>query len=342
MEERPRQGKLRAGPLWHPTSARTAGWPGTASSAGRAPATGSTGSGWEGGYRWASVRARWRYGLAMSASRYIPGPSIRGSDSSCQASGRVCRQETTVPGGRRWRYRSPWARWSVAPWTPTNWPPWEAHDDRPGAGQAAPGEPGPQAGRGGAGQYPGRGRQQATHLSREAGATAGRRGGGPRRERYLSTRIKMAHFPFQRTLEQLDFSFQPSVDERQIKELANLAFVAEATNILMLGPPGVGKTHLAVALAKNAIERGYGAYFVRAYELMEDRRGPGPSTTWTGGCGSAWRPRCWWWTSSAFGPTTGRPPPPSSRWCQPGTNGAAPSSRPTRASASGANSSATR
>ena len=93
-----------------------------------------------------------------------------------------------------------------------------------------------------------------------------------RRERYLSTRTKMAHFPFQRTLEQFDFSFQPSIDERQVKELAGLAFVAEATNILMLGPPGVGKTHLAVALGKKAIEQGYGAYFVRAYELMEDRR----------------------------------------------------------------------
>ena len=76
----------------------------------------------------------------------------------------------------------------------------------------------------------------------------------------------MAHLPFQRTLEQFDFAFQPSIDERQVKELANLAFVSEATNILLLGPPGVGKTHLAIALALKAIEKGQGAYFVRAYD----------------------------------------------------------------------------
>ena len=93
-----------------------------------------------------------------------------------------------------------------------------------------------------------------------------------RRERYLSTRTRLAHLPFQRTLEQFDFTFQPSIDERQIKELANLSFVAEATNLLLLGPPGVGKTHLAVALALRAIEKGQGAYFVRAYDLMEDLR----------------------------------------------------------------------
>ena len=93
-----------------------------------------------------------------------------------------------------------------------------------------------------------------------------------RRERYLTTRTRMAKLPFQRTLDDFDFSFQPSIDERQMKELATLAFVSEATNILLLGPPGVGKTHLAVALALKSIENGQGAYFVRAYDLMEDLR----------------------------------------------------------------------
>ena len=146
-----------------------------------------------------------------------------------------------------------------------------------------------------------------------------------RRERYLSTRTKLAHLPFQRTLEQFDFAFQPSIDERHVRELAGLAFVAEAANILLLGPPGVGKTHLAVALALRAIENGQGAYFVRAYDLMEDLRKARIEHNLDRRSGSTCRPRCWWWTSSASGPTTGRRPPHSSRWCRPGTSGAASS-----------------
>ena len=93
-----------------------------------------------------------------------------------------------------------------------------------------------------------------------------------RRERYLRTRTRLAHLPYYRTLEQFDFQFQPSIDRRQVLELASLSFIADGTNVLLLGPPGVGKTHLAVALGIKAIEHGYGVYFARAHDLLEDLR----------------------------------------------------------------------
>lgn len=93
-----------------------------------------------------------------------------------------------------------------------------------------------------------------------------------RRDRYLKARMRLAHLPFQKTLQDFDFSFQPSIDERQIRELATLTFVAESSNVLFLGPPGVGKSHLAVALAIEAIHQGIGAYFVSARHMVEDLR----------------------------------------------------------------------
>ena len=79
-----------------------------------------------------------------------------------------------------------------------------------------------------------------------------------RRERYLVARTRLAHLPFHKTLEEFEFGFQPTIDEGQVRSLGNLAFVAEAANVILLGPPGVGKTHLAVALGLKAIQNGYG------------------------------------------------------------------------------------
>ncbi len=91
-----------------------------------------------------------------------------------------------------------------------------------------------------------------------------------RRQRYLKTRLQLAHLPYVKTFEQFDFSFQPSIDERQIRELRTLRFVHEASNVILLGPPGVGKTHLAVALAESAIRSGQAAYFMTAHDLVDD------------------------------------------------------------------------
>jgi len=91
-----------------------------------------------------------------------------------------------------------------------------------------------------------------------------------RRQRYLKTRLQLAHLPYVKTFEQFDFGFQPSIDERQIRELRTLRFVHDASNVIFLGPPGVGKTHLAVALAEAAIRAGQAAYFMTAHDLVDD------------------------------------------------------------------------
>lgn len=91
-----------------------------------------------------------------------------------------------------------------------------------------------------------------------------------RRDRYLRTRMRLAHLPAVKTLEQFDFGFQPSLDERQIRELQTLRFVHDASNVVLLGPPGVGKTHLAIGLAVEAVRSGYGAYFITAHDLVSD------------------------------------------------------------------------
>jgi len=90
------------------------------------------------------------------------------------------------------------------------------------------------------------------------------------RDRLLQSRLRQAKLPFVKTLEQFDFAFQPSIEERQIRELRTLRFVHEAANVLFLGPPGVGKTHLAVGLAVEAVRSGFSTLFVTAHDLVTD------------------------------------------------------------------------
>jgi len=90
-----------------------------------------------------------------------------------------------------------------------------------------------------------------------------------RYERDVTMKSKLAHFPFLKTLEQFDFAFQPSINERQVRELATLRFVANGENVLLLGPPGVGKTHLAIGLGMAAIAQTISVYFITVIDLIE-------------------------------------------------------------------------
>lgn len=89
-----------------------------------------------------------------------------------------------------------------------------------------------------------------------------------RYQRGIETRLRQARLPWLKTLEQFDFDFQPSLDRRQVRELAGLSFVERAHNVVILGPPGVGKTHLSVALGFKAVEAGYSVLFLTLETLM--------------------------------------------------------------------------
>ena len=80
--------------------------------------------------------------------------------------------------------------------------------------------------------------------------------------------IQIAHFPSVRTLDDFDFKFQPSVDQKLVKELATGRFVATAENVLIFGPPGVGKTHLAIGLGRAVVEAGHSVLFTTAANLI--------------------------------------------------------------------------
>lgn len=89
-----------------------------------------------------------------------------------------------------------------------------------------------------------------------------------RYQRGIEARLKQARFPWLKTLDQFDFDFQPSLDRRQVRELSGMSFVERAHNVVILGPPGVGKTHLAIALGVKAVEAGYSVLFLTLETLM--------------------------------------------------------------------------
>lgn len=84
----------------------------------------------------------------------------------------------------------------------------------------------------------------------------------------VEARLRAARLPHVKTLEQFNFGFQPSLDRRVVRELAGLAFLERAENVILLGPPGVGKTHLAIALAVKSDEAGHRALFLTLEEPL--------------------------------------------------------------------------
>jgi DNA replication protein DnaC len=90
-----------------------------------------------------------------------------------------------------------------------------------------------------------------------------------RDRRAAERRMTAARLPTIKTLEAFDFAFQPDLSERLLWELADLSFVQTATNVIFLGPPGVGKTHLSLALTVKALAAGYSALFTTLTHLAE-------------------------------------------------------------------------
>lgn len=91
-----------------------------------------------------------------------------------------------------------------------------------------------------------------------------------REERRIRTSLRLSGLPTGQTIGNFDFSFQPSVQRNRIETLGTCAWIREGYNLLLQGPPGVGKTHLAVALGVRAVENGFSVTFFRLEDLLAD------------------------------------------------------------------------
>lgn len=85
----------------------------------------------------------------------------------------------------------------------------------------------------------------------------------------LDKRMKKAKLPYMKTIHEFDFSFQPSISEQRVKETCTCRYIANGENRMILGPPGVGKTHLAIGFGLEALAKGHHVLFMTADELGE-------------------------------------------------------------------------
>jgi DNA replication protein DnaC len=88
-------------------------------------------------------------------------------------------------------------------------------------------------------------------------------------QKRLDRALTVSGLPFIKTLDDFDFAFQPSLDRRQVNALFDLTFIARKENVVLLGPPGVGKTHLAVALVVKACQAGQTIFFTTMADLID-------------------------------------------------------------------------
>ena len=93
-----------------------------------------------------------------------------------------------------------------------------------------------------------------------------------RHDRRVETNLKFAGLPYRMRLEDFDFDAQPSIDPQLVGRLSTLRFLEEGTNVLLLGPPGVGKTALAVGLGLRAVEAGHRIFFIACHDLVTRHR----------------------------------------------------------------------
>jgi len=88
-------------------------------------------------------------------------------------------------------------------------------------------------------------------------------------QRRVETTLKISGLPFIKTIDEFDFTFQPGLDRQKVMSLFDLRFIRDKGNVIFLGPPGVGKTHLAVALAVKACQSGMSIYFTTMEDLIK-------------------------------------------------------------------------
>ena len=162
-------------------------------------------------------------------------------------------------------------------------------------------------------------------------------------EKRVAANLKLSGIPVKKPLEDFDYEANPSIPKASIENLATLRFLQDGENVLLLGPTGVGKTHLAIGLTLKAIEQGYRAYFLTLHDLITRRALHANATDSTPCTPPCCVPTCSSSMKSDFNPCSKKTQPSSSK---PSTNAMPPrkasSSPATKATGSGTKSSLTK